>query len=266
MQPQALRATEMRYFPPGVGDEVREPGWGRSLVDRRRVTCPGVHVASTPTQLPGLVLESTSTPQAADQGERRRPPRDGRASPGQRHVSAIGARLPQRLDGRLGFAQVRCDETPSVVLAVATTGAARLWSTGSATLVFRSPSLRAAVALVRRVPRRCMGAREGPPPGPPSRAVRSRGDQRRAVDGRVAKGLCSRSQLSSMTRASGMSDRVSKRPAAGMSAANPRQERHKSGHQAAVAVARRAGHAQRSAMRCTAMPWRGLASAPTVAR
>ncbi len=103
-----------------------------------------------------------------------------------RHVSAIGARLPQRLDGRLGFALVRCDETPSVVLTVATTGAARLWSTVCATLVFRSPSLRAAVVLVRRVPRRCMGAREGPPPGPPSRAVRSRGDQRPVVDGRVA--------------------------------------------------------------------------------
>ena len=187
MQPQALRATEMRYFPPGVGDEVREPGWGRSLVDRRRVTCPEVHVASTPTQLPGLVLESTSTPQAADQGERRRPPRDGRASPGQRHVSAIGARLPQRLDGRLGFAQVRCDETPSVVLAVATTGAARLWSTGSATLVFPSPPPPAACALARHVPRRCAGAREGPPPDPPSPAFRPRGDQRRAVGGRIGK-------------------------------------------------------------------------------
>jgi len=39
--------------------------------------------------------------------------------------------------------------TPSVVLKVATTAAARLWSTGSATLVFRSPSLRAAVAPAR---------------------------------------------------------------------------------------------------------------------
>ncbi len=62
-----------------------------------------------------------------------------------------------------------------------------------------------------------------------------------------------------------MSDRVSKRPAAGMSALNPRQERHMSGRQAAVTVARRAGHAQRPALRCTAMPWRGLASAPTMA-
>ncbi len=61
MQPQALRATEMRYFP-GVGDEVREPGSGRSLVDRRRVTCPGVHVTSTPTQLPGLVLDLPQHP------------------------------------------------------------------------------------------------------------------------------------------------------------------------------------------------------------
>jgi len=154
-----------------------------------------------------------------------------------RHASAIGARLPQRLDGRLGFALVRCDETPSGVLAVATTGAARLWSTGCATFVFRSPSLPAAVALVRRVPGRCRGAGEGPPPGPPSRGVGSRGDQCRAVDGRVAKGLCSRSQLSSMTRASGMSDRVSKRPAAGVSGPHPRQEVHTSGHQAAVAVA-----------------------------
>ena len=175
-----------------------------------------------------------------------------------RRVSAIGARLPQRLGARLGFGQGRCDETPSVVLVVATTGAARLWSAGSAMLVFRSPSLRAAVALVRRVPRRCRGAREGPPPGPPSRGVRSRGDQRRAVDGRVGKGLCSRSRLSSMTRASGMSDRVRERPAGGMSAPNPLQERHMSGRQAAVAVARGAGHGHRPALRCTAMPWRGI--------
>ena len=183
-----------------------------------------------------------------------------------RHVSAIGARLPQRLGARLGFGQGRCDETPSVVRVVATTGAARLWSAGSAMLVFRSPSLRAAVALVRRVPRRCRGAREGPPPGPPSRGVRSRGDQRRAVDGRVGKGLCSRSRLSSMTRASGMSDRVSKRPAAGMSAPNPRQERHMS----AVRLPSpwRAEQVTRGGLRCDAPRCLGggLPAAPTMAQ
>jgi len=48
-----------------------------------------------------------------------------------------------------------------------------------------------------------------------------------------------------------MSDRVSNRPAAGMSAPDPRQERHKSGHQAAVAV--RAEQVTRSGLRCNAL-------------
>jgi len=51
--------------------------------------------ASTPTQLPRVDgSRSTSTPQAADLGERSRPPRDGRAPPGQRHLRTLGAVAP----------------------------------------------------------------------------------------------------------------------------------------------------------------------------
>lgn len=115
------------------------------------------------------------------------------------NVSAYGARLAQRLDGRRGFGQVRSDERPSVVPAVATTVAARRWSAGSAALVVPSPSRPSAVAQARHAPRRCTGTREGPPPGPRARAARPRGDQRRTVDGRVAWGLYSRSDHPKVT-------------------------------------------------------------------
>ena len=122
-------------------------------------------------------------------------------------ISAFDPRLPQQLDGRPALAQVRWDGTPNVARAVATTAEAPRQINWSAALVFPSPSPPRAVALARRAPSRCTGAREGPPPGPLSPAARPRGNRRRSVDGRVAKGLCSRFIIVDDVRESTSADR-----------------------------------------------------------